>query len=288
MNKRVFLNHLGKVFATNHVITEQNTVVPVAETDRVSGSSLTDDRKLSEVQTKMIKGKAHFLTPESYAEIKARSYQSNPSSTMNNLVKSNNFNPSTDTVQAAKITGEQNVAAFRPQSQKKRGGTETVTLTLLNNSGAQVIVPVFDPNSYVAFSRNIAAVPGTVVVGGTYGVNTLTVLRNMSATQAVQVDQITFNANNEAFYNAGAVEWAGRSVGQNPVGENYRHDFNANLDAGQFNPRIQKDTAKHLITPEQAMLMTLPSQVGGANTSLTITFQIGSIERIFDMELVGA
>lgn len=166
-------------------------------------------------------------------------YNKTESNTMQ--MQNNNMNPAVIPVETA---NGQYVTA-RDETQYSQGG-EIITLNVsLDYTGAlgpdpeQVDVLIGDGTGIIANRLNLPALPASLVVGGTFGTATLSLLKQFALSDYIRLHTYQGEANSATYWSTGI---PAQTISSNIQGSltTVNVDFNLNQDGSQFNEKIRR------------------------------------------------
>ena len=172
-------------------------------------------------------------------------------------------------------------AVFRQEtpSGSPSSAASTISITLNNTGAGAARIILGDGSGIYSAANNIGAIPGTLLIGGTYGANTLTLFNRRTSMLAIRVTKTLISASNELYFaQAQHLSFLCQIGGENINPATI--DLSTLNYQNNFVTTQRVDDGNYLFTAASGLDITVP-----AGMSVTLTFNVQSEERAFGMVL---
>lgn len=167
-------------------------------------------------------------------------------------------------------------AVVRSEIPDASSGSETITLTLENGEATAQEILFGDGLGINKEVYSISDKAAGVVVGGTYGANTLTLYKQIAGGSALRLHGfhiVNTNSGNDStgFFDSGKVELL-KAMPTNNSPKRNRFDLQQLVNSNSFKPNIrEKQDFRFILAGYTAMLFTIP-----AGEKISLTFNLRS------------
>ena len=177
---------------------------------------------------------------------------------------------------------------YQPTTNDGKTGLPIIWQISLNNTDAMPAnFTIFDGDSLVSTYLKLGAIPGTVQINGTFGVNTASFFKTITDSKTVRLREIwlqsftTGGTANEAFFRNGYIRQSYASVANNTL-INELIPLVTQVHPYTFQTSIREiKSFRALIDNCSGFEIFLP-----ALTALTIVFYVDAIESTYDMNKI--